>query len=310
MDVPVLDRSAIVTANKASFRRIPEVIYNRGELDVASDVMVEQYVEHIPLPPGYTPDRAGFVKFVAMWRTAVPDLQYTVTRLTPDDLIGEGDKVVHRVVGRGTHRGEMLGIAPTGRPLQWTETHIGRYENGMLVEHWGQIDVLRMMQCIGVVPGYTPAAPDPIPPEVADPNPLSADQMRAFMTRFIDDVWNRGQLETADEIFHPAATSPSAPQLPPGPAGVKLIAAMFRNAFPDFHMSVDNMIVEYPFIVGRFTESGTHRGELMGIAPTGKSVRFGEIGILRVANRQVVESWYEVDMLGLMGQLGVGGSST
>lgn len=308
MGVRVLDQSATVAANKASFRRIPEVIYNGGDLDVATDVMVEQYVEHIPLPPGYTPDRAGFLKFVAMWRSAVPDLQYTVTHFTPDDLIGEGDKVVHRVVGRGTHAGEMLGIAPTGRPLEWTETHIGRYENGMLVEHWGQIDVFRIMQCIGVVPGYAPARPDPIPPAVRDANPLSADQMRSLMTSVIDDVWNRGQLDAADEIFHSAATSPSAPQLPPGPAGVKLIASMFREAFPDFHISIDDVIVEYPFVVGRFTESGTQRAELMGIPPTGKSVRFGEIGVLRVANGQVVESWYEVDMMGLMGQLGLGGS--
>jgi predicted ester cyclase len=309
MSVRVLDDPATIRANKASFRRIPEVIYNTGELAVTMDVMVERYTEHIALPPGYTPDRAGFLKFVAMWRTAVPDLKYAVTHFTPDDLIGEGDRVVHHVVGRGTHLGEMLGIAPTGRPLEWTETHIGRYDDGMLVEHWGQIDVLRMMQCIGVVPGYTEAPPPPVSLDVPDEHPISADGMRALMTRFIDDVWNHGRLDTADEIFHPAATSPSAPQLPLGGAGVRLIASMIRTAFPDLSISIDDMIVEYPFVVGRFCERGTQRGDLMGIAPTGRSVRFGEIGILRVANGQVVESWYDADMMGLIGQLGVGGTT-
>ena len=295
-----------VAQNKASFRQIPERIYNLGELAVSADVMTEAYVEHIPLPPGYPPGRAGFDQFVAMWRTAVPDLHYTVTRFTPDDLIGEGDRVVHRVEGHGTHLGEMFGIAPTGRTLDWTETHIGRYENGMLVEHWGQIDVMRILQQVGVVPGDAPRGPDPIPPIVVDEHRLTPAEMRRLVTRFVDEVWNRGDLDVADELFHPAATSPSAPALPPGGAGVRIIASMFRTAFPDFHMSIDDTVVEYPFIVVRFMETGTNGGPLMGMPATGKHASFGEIGILRVANGQVVESWYDVDMLGMMGQLGVG----
>ena len=138
---------------KRSFRRIPEEIFNKGNLAAADEVMEPDYIEHIPMPPGFTPDRAGFKKFVGMWRNAAPDLQYTVTPFTDTDLIGEGDKVVHRVVGRGTHRGEFLGIAATGKKLLWTETHIGRYASGKLVEHWGQIDVLSILQELGVVPG-------------------------------------------------------------------------------------------------------------------------------------------------------------
>jgi predicted ester cyclase len=90
--------------------------------------------------------------FVVMWRTAVPDLHYTVVPLTPDDLIGEGDTVVHQVVGRGTHTGELFGIAPTGNTLEWTETHIGRFAHGKLVEHWGQIDLLGLLQHLGAIP--------------------------------------------------------------------------------------------------------------------------------------------------------------
>ncbi len=295
-----------IAGNKASFRRIPERIYNRGEVALSSEVMTDDYVEHIPLPPGFSTGRAGFDQFVRLFRDALPDLTYTVTRFTPDDLIGEGDHVVHHVEGRGTHRGELFGIPPTGRSLDWTETHIGRYADGMLVEHWGQIDVLRILQCLGTVPGYAPRSSAPVPPAVVDERPLSAEAMRDLMTRFVDDIWNDGHLEAADELFHPAATSPSAPDLPLGGAGVRVIAGMMRTAFPDFHMTIEDTIVEYPFIVGRFSETGTQTGPFMGMPLTGKHVAFGEIGILRVANGQVVESWYDVDMLGLMGQLGVG----
>jgi len=296
-----------VRENKASFRRIPEQIFNTGNLDAAGEVMKADYTEHIPMPAGFTPDREGFKKFVAMWRSAVPDLHYTVTHFTADDLIGEGDFVVHRVTGRGTQTGEFMGIPPTGRPLEWTETHIGRYDGGMLVEHWGQIDVMSILQAMGVVPGGGDKPPDPAPIMVAAGLPACPDENKALMRCMIEEVWNKGNLDAAGEFFHPQATSPSAAQLPPGPTGVKIIAGMFRSAFPDFHMSIDDMIAEGPFVVGRFTETGTHLGELMGIPPTCKRVSFGEIGILRIANSQVVESWYEVDMVGLMQQLGVAG---
>lgn len=296
-----------VAANKGSFRRIPERIYNRGELDVSAAVMTDDYVEHIPLPAGFSTGRPGFDQFVQMFRVAVPDLTYIVTHFTSDDLIGEGDHVVHHVEGRGTHLGELFGIPPSGKSLDWTETHIGRYADGMLVEHWGQIDVLRILQALGAVPGYAPRASAPVPLAVVDDRPLSPDAMRDLMTRFVEEIWNDGRLEAADEIFHPGATSPSAPDLPLGGTGVRAIASMMRTAFPDFHMTLEDTIVEYPFVVGRFSETGTQTGPFMGMPLTGKHVAFGEIGILRVANGQVVESWYDVDMLGLMGQLGVGG---
>ena len=128
------------------------------------------------------------------------------------------------------------------------------------------------------------------------------------MTRFVEEVWNEGDLDVADELFHPAATSPSAPDLPPGGAGVRVIASMFRTAFPDFHMTIEDTIVEYPYIVVRFIETGTNGGPADGDAArpasTPASARSASCGW---PNGQVVESWYDVDMLGMMGQLGVGG---
>jgi predicted ester cyclase len=292
---------------KARFRLIPEVIFNTGSVDVADEIMERDYVEHIPMPPGCTPDRDGFKKFVGMWRAALPDLHYTVTRFTDEDLIGEGDRVVHRLVGEGTHAGDFLGIPPTGNRVVWTETHIGRFENGKLVEHWGQIDVLQILQQLGVLPGPgAEPSPTPAPPAVDRGAVGSPDDNKAVMCRLIEDVWNRGELDLLDELFHPEATSPSAPALPPGPAGVREIVRMFRTAFPDFHMTIDDMIAEDAFVAGRFTETGTHLGEFMGVAPTGKRVGFGEVAILRMVANRIVESWYDVDMLGMLRQLGLG----
>lgn len=133
---------------------------------------------------------------------------------------------------------------------------------------------------------------------------MSVEENKAIFRRFIEEVWNKGNLAVADELFAPNAFSPSAPNLPPGPEGVKIIATLFRSAFLDFHMTIDDLIAEEDKVVARFTQGGTHKREFMGIAPTGKQVEFTEIGILRIASGKVVESWYETNMLGLMQQLG------
>jgi predicted ester cyclase len=130
-------------------------------------------------------------------------------------------------------------------------------------------------------------------------------QNKELMRRFIEEVWNRGNLDVADELFDPQATTPDAPELPAGSEGAKVIARMFRSAFPDFHMTIQDLIAEDDKVAGRLTQSGTHQGTFMGAAATGRQVQFTEIAILRIARGRVVESWFQPDMLGLYRQLGL-----
>ena len=98
---------------KRRFRHIPEIIMNKGELDIADLEIAEDYVEHIPMPPQFPTNRQGFKDFVMMLRTAFPDLHYDVDHLTTNDLIGENQKVVHRIVAHATHDGPWGPIPPT-----------------------------------------------------------------------------------------------------------------------------------------------------------------------------------------------------
>jgi predicted ester cyclase len=288
---------------KASFRRIPEEIYNTGAIDAAAEIMVADYVEHIPLPPGYTPDRAGFVRFVEMWRTAVPDLTYTVTRFTGDDLVGEGAQVMHRVVGRGTHLGEMMGIPPTGRPLEWTEMHVGRFADGMLVEHWGQIEVLRIMQAVGVVPGTPESPPEATAPDIEDDAEPDPEALRDLVGRYVREIWSDGRLEVADELVHVDAAHAAGAPLPAGPEGLKQDVAALREAFPDLRVELEDTIVEYPYVVSRLAGAGTHTGSFMGVPGTGRLVRFGMMEVLQATAGLIVARWSLADLMGLLGQL-------
>lgn len=279
------------------------VATNEGKLDLFDQWVVPDYVEHDPVP-GQKQGREGLKEAYRMFNAPFPDLEFVFA-----DVIGEGNYVVGRGVISATHRGEFFGVPPTGKKVHWTGTRLFRVnEEGLITDGWVNIDMLGLMQQMGVVPA--PPMPDtsnlPPPPHLTGASSTRAAN-HELMHRFIDEVWNKGHLEVADEIFHPQATSPSAPYLPPGGEGVKMIATMFRNAFPDYWMRIQFLVAEEDRVAARFAQGGTHQGELMGIPPTGKTVQWSEIGILRIADGKVVESWYDVDMLGLMQQLGVGG---
>ena len=133
---------------------------------------------------------------------------------------------------------------------------------------------------------------------------MSIDQNKAIMQRMIDEIWNKGNLAVADELFSPEHTSPSAPMLPKGPESVKMLTRMFRAAMPDYHIDIDMMVSDENQVAGRFTQSGTHSGEeLMGMAASGRKATWTEIGVLRIQEGKIVESWYEVDMLSMINQL-------
>ena len=99
------------------------------------------------------------------------------------------------------------------------------------------------------------------------------------------------------------------PLLPNGEVrGIKSfenVLAMFRSAFPDLHIAVEDMIQENDKVVTRFVIKGTHRGELMGIHATGKKFKMSGMSIIRFDRGKAVEEWIEEDTLGLLGQLGV-----
>jgi predicted ester cyclase len=120
---------------------------------IADEVIAPDYVGHFPPNPDVV-GREAIKLFNRQTRTAFPDL-----RLTIDELIGEGEKVVVRWTMRGTHVGEMRGgIAPTGKPFMVTGTTTNHLVGGQIAEAWGNIDLLGLMLQLGLVtpPGQTP----------------------------------------------------------------------------------------------------------------------------------------------------------
>lgn len=138
------DQSA---SNKATFRRLHDAT-NSGDVELISktidDVFEPDVLIRTPLPI----EAEGAQAVKQLWATllrAYPDVHVTV-----EDLIAEGDKVVCRNVVTGTHRGEYMGIPPTGKSVTYNEMFIARFEGGRIVETWGVVDVLSQMRQLGV----------------------------------------------------------------------------------------------------------------------------------------------------------------
>ncbi len=133
--------------NKALLRQFMEEIFNRGNMSRADELLAPDFVEREELPPGIPRGREGVKQLTTMLRSAFPDFKVTI-----DDLIAEGDKVVVRSTWSGTHKGEFMGIPPTGKSVSFGVFDIVRITGGKVVEHWGQMDNMRMMQQLGVIP--------------------------------------------------------------------------------------------------------------------------------------------------------------
>ena len=115
-------------------------------------INADDFVEH-EQAPGLEPNKEGVKAFFRMYLDAFPDL-----RMEPEDILQDGDKVAIRARVTGTHKGDFMGIPPTGKSIDFQIVDIVRFgDDGRGHEHWGVSDALTMMQQLGVVPEGAPA---------------------------------------------------------------------------------------------------------------------------------------------------------
>lgn len=131
--------------NKELARRLFEEVWNNKNLAVVDELVASNFVFHNSVQTLYGPD--GFKQFATTYHNAFPEAHFTV-----EDAIAEGDTVALRWSARAVHKGELLGIAPTGKEVTVTGITISLISDGKSVESWGEFDALGMLQQIGVIP--------------------------------------------------------------------------------------------------------------------------------------------------------------
>jgi predicted ester cyclase len=137
---------------KSIVRRFIEEYQTGADERAFAEIMHPDVVDH-SRPPGIAEGAEGVRQQFDGFRAAFPDFRATIL-----DQLAEGDKVVTRKVFHGTHLGDLQGIPPTGREVEIQVIDIVRVADGRIVEHWGLVDRLGLMQQLGLVPGAEPAA--------------------------------------------------------------------------------------------------------------------------------------------------------
>jgi steroid delta-isomerase-like uncharacterized protein len=218
--------------NKALIRRWFGEVFTRGNTRRVGELFTPNYVLHDPSFPHEVHGHGGIERYVATYRAAYPDACFTV-----EDQIAERDMVVTRWTACATHRGEFLGIPPTGSRVAMTGIEFDRILEGKIDEAWVSYHL--------------------------------------FTEKTLD------------------------------PERVKRAFAMIHHAFPDLSLTQADHVAEKDKVAFRWMMSGTHEGEFMGAAPTGKRVEVMGMDIVRIGDGEILDYWGEFDVMGMLRQLGI-----
>lgn len=121
---------------------------------------------------------------------------------------------------------------------------------------------------------------------------MATEENEAIVHRFVEEVMNGGNLDAAEDLIAPdhANHDPTAPEVPPGPEGIKQLIGMYCSGFPDIRFETGEMISDGVTVAHRWTFTGTHEGEMMGVEPTGMRVEFSGVEMNHVEDGRITAS--------------------
>jgi steroid delta-isomerase-like uncharacterized protein len=133
---------------------------------------------------------------------------------------------------------------------------------------------------------------------------MSVEGNKVMVRTYIDQVWNDGRLDRFEEFVSPDVVPHSGPAVT-NSEGMKQFLATIRTAFPDIRFTLDDELAVDGKVVHRWTISGTHQGEFLGIPASGKNLVWSGITIFRLSGGKIVEYWAQSDNVGMMQQFGI-----
>lgn len=281
------------TANPEAHKALVERridLWHTGDLTIADEIFAVDFVSHVPHYSHVT-DLESYKAEVLNTRASFPGFRVEV-----HNMMVEGNKVACRYTNHYT--------GPMGQPVTAMGITIDYVVDGKIVEEWWSVDVSGVMQQLGMMPpsrqDYTWGTPSTVTGDPGDP-----DTNRALFQRWIEEVMNQKNLQLIDEfmaadyVMHTNA----APIDVHGPEGVKQVFGMYALAFPDVQITVEDTIAAADQVLFRWSWTGTHTGELMGIPPTGREITVVGISIHRFADGKFVETWASDNVLSIIKQL-------
>jgi steroid delta-isomerase-like uncharacterized protein len=133
--------------NKRISWRLQEEVFGQGNLKLVDELLAADYISHAPGDPELSRGPEDIKEVVRAYHSAFPDINFAVEK-----QVAEGDMVVTRWIARGTHRGEFMGVPPSGRRIEVSGMSMDRISGGKIVENWNNWEALEMMRQIGAIP--------------------------------------------------------------------------------------------------------------------------------------------------------------
>lgn len=266
---------------KAVVRRLYEDAWNKGNLRALDELLAPNFADHT-MPPGMPDGRDGYRQLVTAFRSAVPDLTFTV-----QSVLSEGDRVAIQLAAKGTHKANFLEFRPTYRPVAFSSIAFFTVQNGKITDHFGISDVPALLM------QYNAAV----------------EENKKLVRDYFEEIWGKGNYENEPKFVAKDIVVHAPPfPIPGGIAGPLQIVGIFRAAIPDLKLVHDLMFGEGDKVVHRYTVTGHHTGgDLLGTPATGKALEFTGINCFRIANGVIAERWGSIDAIRLAQELGLAG---
>ena len=135
---------------------------------------------------------------------------------------------------------------------------------------------------------------------------MSAEQNKSIVRRWIEEGWNKHNVAVIDQVYAPNYVEHEPePQTVNSSEALKQYVGAYLTAFPDLNLSIEDLIAEGDKVVWRFQSMGHQNGPFLGMPPTGKAGNITGIVIFRLENSRIVEGWVNIDVLGLLQQIGM-----
>ena len=293
---------------KAVVRRWNEEAWSEGNYDLAYEIISPDMTVHGAggQKVGMGPD--ALIDLIRTWRNAFPDGHMTI-----EDLIVEGDLVGVRNSWHGTHTGaDFYGIPPSGKRVDVTSIGLDRVVDGKVVEGWGEMDMVGMMQQLGALPLVGPGAvssgrpPAWTAPVDAGAASVEGDEAKRVLFGFIEAL-AAGDRPAAEALVAPDFVDDNPSWGTTDLAGALETAALLRAAMPDLQAEIqqDTVLADSGRAESHTLYRGTHTGaDLFGVAPSGKSIVWTQHDIVQVSGGRITRRWVSADTLSFLTQLG------
>ncbi len=295
---------------KAVIRRWNDEGWSGGNYDLANEIIAPVMTVHGAGGQAVGMGPEGLVDLIKTWRTAFPDGYMTV-----DDIIVEGDLVGIRNTWHGTQQEPFYGIPASGKTVHVTSVGLDRVKDGQVVEGWGELDMVGMMQQLGALPMVGPGAvatgkssewgTSPAPSGAGSGSP---EENKALAVRFVEAL-GAGEAASLSQVVDTAAFMDHNPVWGTSTwHEVVASMAMLRAAMPDLKVTAerDIVIAEGDQVSVHSIFTGTHTGaDLFGVPASGKQATWTGNDFVRIAGGRIVERWVSADTLTLFQQLGI-----